>query len=178
MPPASIQLNLQSASTSARMEIPGEWEKHNTLQEVMLSIHERLFGMDLNGCSIRYLHRIVDSTSWYNTTLKQMGIDEGRVLLILQATAPSTNVVPQIVDDPLEAALMQLLNNNFDEDSKVTIVTLLKIIDNIIQKPHDPKVRILKLSNAILQKKIVARPGAGTFLVLTTISRFTYPIID
>ena len=61
----------------------------------------------------------------------------------------------------LEAALDRLLNNNFDVDSKETIVTLLKIIDNVISKPGDPKVRTLKLSNAVMQKKIVSRQGAG-----------------
>lgn len=164
MPPASIQLVLQSASNSARIEIPGEWMTHNTLQQVMISIPEQHFGTDLNSCSIRYLHKIVDNTNWCNTTLKQMGIDQGRALLILQTTALLTNSAQQ-KDNPLEVALQQLLHNNFDEDSKETVVTLLKIMNNIIQKPHNPKVRILKLSNTILQKKIVARPGAGMYPV-------------
>jgi PUB domain len=173
----SIQLVLQSASNSARMDIPGEWNKNDTLQSVLLSIRDRLFGIDMSQSSIRYLQSVVDSKDWDTTSLKKLGIDHGRTLLILQQTAaPATSTAATDVDgdvamqmestntstDPLESALQQLLDKNFDADTKMAIVTMIKIIDNILSKPNDPKVRTLKLSNAVIQKKIASRPGAGT----------------
>lgn len=69
-------------------------------------------------------------------------------------------------NDPLESALQQLFDKNFDADTKMAIVTMIKIIDNILSKPNDPKVRTLKLSNAVIKKKIVSRPGAGTLMMI------------
>lgn len=159
------------------MDIPGEWNKNDTLQSVLLSIRDRLFGIDMSQSSIRYLQSVVDSKDWDTTSLKKLGIDHGRTLLILQQTAaPATSTAATDVDgdvamqmestststDPLESALQQLLDKNFDADTKMAIVTMIKIIDNILSKPNDPKVRTLKLSNAVIQKKIISRPGAGT----------------
>jgi len=53
-----------------------------------------------------------------------------------------------------EMAISQLLTSNFDADSKECAQTLLKIMDNIILKPLDPKVRSLRLSNPILHQKV------------------------
>jgi hypothetical protein len=163
-----IQLVLQSASNAAsRLEIPGEWKKKDSIQAVMISIKDRLFGVDISNSSVRFLQKVVNSSDWESTTLQQMGIQQGRALLVLQITdSPSVRVEteqqkPITSIHQLEAALDRLLNNNFDVDSKETIVTLLKIIDNVISKPGDPKVRTLKLSNAVMQKKIVSRQGAG-----------------
>lgn len=167
-----IQLVLQSASNAAsRLEIPGEWKKKDSIQAVMISIKDRLFGVDISNSSVRFLQKVVNSSDWESTTLQQMGIQQGRALLVLQITdSPSVRVEteqqkPITSIHQLEAALDRLLNNNFDVDSKETIVTLLKIIDNVISKPGDPKVRTLKLSNAVMQKKIVSRQGAVDFLV-------------
>ena len=188
MPQLNIQLVLQSAShPAARMEIPGDWKKTDTIQNVLISIKDRLFGVDMANSSIRYLQTVVESRNWETTTLGSMGLEQGgRALLILQTSAPTSAALPpagqqqqqQYVnsnsnsnddsmesDHPLEAAIQQLLDNNFDADSKVAIVTLLKIIDNILSKPYDPKLRMLKLSNAVVQKKIATRLGAGTFVV-------------
>lgn len=177
-----IQLVLQSASNSARMDIPGEWKPNDTLQSVMLSIRDRLFGVDMSQSSIRYLQTVVDSKDWDTTSLKKLGIDHGRTLLILQQTAATTTTSTAVTDldgdiamqmepiitsnDPLESALQQLFDKNFDADTKMAIVTMIKIIDNILSKPNDPKVRTLKLSNAVIKKKIVSRPGAGTLMMI------------
>jgi hypothetical protein len=164
------------------MDIPGEWKPNDTLQSVMLSIRDRLFGVDMSQSSIRYLQTVVDSKDWDTTSLKKLGIDHGRTLLILQQTAATTTTSTAVTDldgdiamqmepiitsnDPLESALQQLFDKNFDADTKMAIVTMIKIIDNILSKPNDPKVRTLKLSNAVIKKKIVSRPGAGTLMMI------------
>ncbi|GKY97684.1 hypothetical protein MPSEU_000726600 [Mayamaea pseudoterrestris] len=65
----------------------------------------------------------------------------------------------------LDAALDILLSNNFDADSKSTLNTFITILDNIISKPADDKVRTLKMENKFIQQKIIARRGGVDFLL-------------
>ena len=65
----------------------------------------------------------------------------------------------------LEAALDVVLAHNFDADSKSTISTLIKILDNIVSKPADNKMRTLKLNNKAFQQQIVTRKGGIEFLL-------------
>jgi len=59
----------------------------------------------------------------------------------------------------VEQAIRFVLSKNFDADSKVCLLTLLKIIDNVLQKPGNDKVRSLRTGNATIQSKIINKHG-------------------
>ncbi|KAL7575124.1 hypothetical protein ACA910_000491 [Epithemia clementina (nom. ined.)] len=74
-----------------------------------------------------------------------------------------------------EEAVALLFANNFDADSGVCLVTLIKILDNVLQKPGDPKVRQLKLSNATVWQKVGQRKGGIEILEACGFQRETLP---
>jgi hypothetical protein len=49
--------------------------------------------------------------------------------------------------DNLEEAVANIFRNNFDEDSKACIVTLVKVLDNLLHQPGNPKVRTIRRHN-------------------------------
>jgi hypothetical protein len=58
-----------------------------------------------------------------------------------------------------------LLSNNFDVESATCLITLCKLIDNILKtSPNDSSKRTLNLSNATLQQKIFGKQGGSEFL--------------
>lgn len=59
----------------------------------------------------------------------------------------------------VEQAIRVILEKNFDADSKVCFLTLLKILDNILQKPGNEKVRALRTGNATIKSKILDNHG-------------------
>jgi hypothetical protein len=69
------------------------------------------------------------------------------------------NAVSDSSKAALDAAVSQVLNNNFDADSKTCLLTLLKVLDNVLQKPHDDKVRSIRLGNPVFLKKVVEKRG-------------------
>ncbi|KAL3940883.1 MAG: hypothetical protein SGBAC_004649 [Bacillariaceae sp.] len=64
----------------------------------------------------------------------------------------------------LEASLSKLLNSNFDTDSLTCIQTCLKVVDNILQKPGNDKVRSIRYKNPAMEKKIISKPGGVDIL--------------
>eukprot|EP00548_Thalassiothrix_antarctica_P013869 CAMPEP_0194171884 /NCGR_PEP_ID=MMETSP0154-20130528/6435_1 /TAXON_ID=1049557 /ORGANISM="Thalassiothrix antarctica, Strain L6-D1" /LENGTH=621 /DNA_ID=CAMNT_0038884377 /DNA_START=57 /DNA_END=1922 /DNA_ORIENTATION=- len=71
----------------------------------------------------------------------------------------------EVSKNDVEKTLCTLLECNFDVDTKICIITLLKIIGNILQQPENPKVRSIRLSNAAFSKKVVERKGGIEFLL-------------
>lgn len=65
----------------------------------------------------------------------------------------------------LEDAVFLLVNNNFDVDTKACIVTLIKLLDNVIQKQQDEKVRNIRLANPNFHSKVGCRKGGVEYLV-------------
>lgn len=66
----------------------------------------------------------------------------------------------------LEDSMQFLLNNNFDSDSEICIVTLMKLLDNILKQPYDnPKVRSIRINNPNFDKKIGSKKGGIEFLL-------------
>lgn len=164
-----IKLVLQSAETGERKDVPGTWTPKSTLSAIMDTLD-----VSLENAAIRYLQTVVPQSLWFKTTLKSMGLSQGgRALLIL--TKSSSNAsgndaqtdnqnVQDMTDsqqDPLEASLQILFNSNFDSDTKACIIVLLKVLDNVLQKPQEPKVRSIRLANAAFAKKVVQRKGGG-----------------
>lgn len=64
----------------------------------------------------------------------------------------------------LEEAVTVIFQNSFDADTKACLVTLMKMLDAIIQKPGDPKVRQIRLSNAAFHRKVGSRKGGLEYL--------------
>jgi hypothetical protein len=64
----------------------------------------------------------------------------------------------------LEEAVAIIFQNNFDQDSKVCIVTLVKLLDNLIHQPGNPKVRTIRLGNKAFSQRVGSRAGAIDFL--------------
>jgi hypothetical protein len=83
-----------------------------------------------------------------------------------------TTVASPSVRD-LEAAVSFLLQHNFDADTKVCLVTLVKMLDNLLHKPGDTKVRTIRLHNATFQQKVGSRKGGVEVLVACGFERVT-----
>mmetsp|Transcript_3497 Transcript_3497/g.9802 ORF Transcript_3497/g.9802 Transcript_3497/m.9802 type:complete len:523 (+) Transcript_3497:309-1877(+) len=87
----------------------------------------------------------------------------------LTATPPSMSPLSSSPPPPpslkaLDEAVKRVLQNNFDADSKTCILTLLKILDNVLQQPHNPKVRTLRTQNQAIRSRIVDRQGHHVLL--------------
>ena len=63
-----------------------------------------------------------------------------------------------------EQAWDTILQSNFDATTKDCLNTLLKIIDNILSKPNEPKVRSIRCANAAFEKKVGCCTGGYDFL--------------
>jgi len=57
-------------------------------------------------------------------------------------------------ESAVQDAVTAVLQHNFDAVSKPCLLTILKLLDNLIQKPYESKFRTVKLSNAAIQTKI------------------------
>ena len=76
------------------------------------------------------------------------------------AAAAATDSVAVLIQPAVESILRQ----NFDAKSLACLVTVLKLLDNILQKPYEAKFRIVKLGNATVQTKIVNCHGGVELL--------------
>jgi hypothetical protein len=63
-----------------------------------------------------------------------------------------------------EEAWSKILQSNFDATTKDCLNTLLKIIDNLLSRPNEPKVRSLRCANAAFEKKVGRCTGGLYFL--------------
>jgi hypothetical protein len=59
----------------------------------------------------------------------------------------------------LDSALQTLLTSNFDADTQQCVVTLIKVLDNVLQKPGNVKVRSIRLENPAFHSKVASRTG-------------------
>jgi PUB domain/UBX domain len=58
-----------------------------------------------------------------------------------------------------------LLQGNFDADTKTCLVTILKLLDNLLQHPLVPKYRTINVTNPAIRSKILDRPGGYPLLL-------------
>lgn len=84
-------------------------------------------------------------------------------------TANCENYAPQphsIIIEKLspEQAWNKILQSNFDSTSKDCLSALLKIIDNLLSRPNEPKVRSIRCANAAFEKKVGSISGGYEFL--------------
>eukprot|EP00591_Stephanopyxis_turris_P010493 CAMPEP_0195528756 /NCGR_PEP_ID=MMETSP0794_2-20130614/31045_1 /TAXON_ID=515487 /ORGANISM="Stephanopyxis turris, Strain CCMP 815" /LENGTH=564 /DNA_ID=CAMNT_0040659943 /DNA_START=402 /DNA_END=2096 /DNA_ORIENTATION=- len=74
---------------------------------------------------------------------------------VVQSAAPLT----------CEQSLDRIMLSHFDAVSKDCIMTLLKIVNNLLQKPLDSRVRSINLSNRAFHKKVGDVAGGVDFLL-------------
>lgn len=164
----TIELVIQAPSG----RIPVQATPQTTLSEVVASISD-----STNATSLRYLQTSVHCSQWETMTLFNLGLQDGaRAKLILETTAAiSANSAAGGTDNDvvmedtastadsataqLKSALSTILQQNFDVDSQTCLVTLMKILDNVIQKPNNLKVRSIRLANPAVAEKIVQKGG-------------------
>jgi len=91
-----------------------------------------------------------------STTSEQQPMD-------IDGDTPPTPTVNKIVMTT-EDAWKHILQSNFDATTKDCLNTLLKIIDNIISRPNEPKVRSIRCANAAIEKKVGRCTGGFDFL--------------
>lgn len=84
------------------------------------------------------------------------------------ATTTTTSPPPQpsTTFEPMspESAWKKILQSNFDATSKDCLHSLLKIIDNLLSRPNEPKVRSIRCANAAFDKKIGSISGGYDLL--------------
>jgi hypothetical protein len=78
-------------------------------------------------------------------------------------SSSSSNSLKAAIEDGIS---MVLKSNFLVESQKDCILTLLKVITTILNKPDNEKVRKLRLSNATIQSKIVEPQGTQLLLVI------------
>ena len=71
----------------------------------------------------------------------------------------------------MEEAVLQIFQGSFDDDSKACLVTLMKVLDNVLHKPADDRVRSIRLGNPSFRKKVASRPGGVEFLLACGFTR-------
>ena len=64
-----------------------------------------------------------------------------------------------------ETALQNLITSHFDADSRECVITLIKLLDNILTKPSNPKVRNIRLGNAAFHERVGRKTGGIDFLL-------------
>ena len=65
----------------------------------------------------------------------------------------------------LEDAVTLIFQHSFDADSKVCLLTLMKMLDNLLHKPGNQKVRTIRLQNDTFDSKVGCRKGGIEFLI-------------
>mmetsp|Transcript_13336 Transcript_13336/g.32608 ORF Transcript_13336/g.32608 Transcript_13336/m.32608 type:complete len:498 (+) Transcript_13336:106-1599(+) len=70
----------------------------------------------------------------------------------------------------LDFAIQQVLTKNFDADSKICLITLMKMIDNLLSKPDNLQVRSIRLMNKTFQTKVVQKEGHIILLAVGFVS--------
>jgi hypothetical protein len=82
----------------------------------------------------------------------------------MTSTANNSNATLGVMQ-AMDAAVTRILQGSFDADSQACLLTLHKVLDNVLLKPADDRVRTIRLQNATFHKKVASRPGGVDFLL-------------
>ncbi len=106
---------------------------------------------------------MIDLTS---TPMEITERDDAPTPLVSTANASATYSHHAITDLTMspEHAWNVILQSNFDATSKDCLHALLKIIDNLLSRPNEPKVRSIRCANAAFNKKVGSVLGGYDFL--------------
>ncbi|CAN0462400.1 unnamed protein product, partial [Ectocarpus sp. 12 AP-2014] len=72
--------------------------------------------------------------------------------------------VPAMGIDVCRAALEAMAAGHFDADSEACVMTLAKVIDNVVYRPGDSRTRQIRCGNAAFQHKVGRITGGISFL--------------
>ncbi|CAM9534005.1 unnamed protein product [Scytosiphon promiscuus] len=75
-----------------------------------------------------------------------------------------TPSVPAMGIDVCRAALEAMAAGHFDADSEACVVTLAKVVDNVLHRPDDARTRQIRLGNAAFMQKVGRITGGISFL--------------
>ena len=75
-------------------------------------------------------------------------------------------------------AISYLLTSNFDATSVLCLQTCLKLVDSVLSQPLHPKFRQIKLSNKVIQQKIVQTKGGVGLLEAIGFTVAAAPTMD
>ncbi|KAL9188586.1 hypothetical protein ACHAXT_006964 [Thalassiosira profunda] len=79
----------------------------------------------------------------------------------MDISPPEPETTPKMLP---EEAWNKVLQSNFDAATKDCLNTLLKIIDNLLSRPDEPKVRSIRCANAAFDKRVGRCAGGYDFL--------------
>lgn len=65
----------------------------------------------------------------------------------------------------IESSLDRLLTSHFDADCRECLKTLMKVLDNVLHKPNDPRTRSIRVRNPAFHKKVASKAGGVDFLL-------------
>jgi hypothetical protein len=140
-----------------RIDLPGEWSPEASLADVMKGV-----SISTSGAAVRYLTFKIPQSNWSTTSLLDIGLTQaGRALLTLEYSKQPPTVESQPSSTNLDQALAVIFQNNFDVDTNVCLVTIMKILDNILQQPGNEKVRSIRMSNSAFNEKVASRAGGS-----------------
>ena len=146
-----------------RWNVPGNVESHWTIAYVMDLMSNELPSFNNNEVEVLYLRTVVAEKDWSTTTLAQLfGLSKtatGNYCILLQPTK-TTSKESSSSSSSSQEAIQVLLQNNFDDDSITCLITICKLVDNVLKSSlDDMSKRTLKSSNKILQQKIFSKVG-------------------
>lgn len=186
VPPDDITLNSTLAEVASRVELPplsanatlvclrkvatyNEWSS-TTLKQmldgddgsagVLLTLDLGSGGAVSNASAATTQKTVIEkAAASLNIKPEPMDISEppNEVTQDVQSSAPSATQLSS------QAAWSTVLSSNFDTTTKSCLLTLLKIIDNILSK-SDPKVRTIRYGNPNFQQRVVMCKGAVEFM--------------
>jgi hypothetical protein len=110
---------------------------------------------------------VFDPTSTPMESAERDGDDALTPLVSTANTSTTTSSSHHTITDfPMspEHAWNIILQSNFDATSKDCLHALLKIIDNLLSRPNEPKVRSIRCANAAFDKKVGSVLGGYDFL--------------
>lgn len=82
----------------------------------------------------------------------------------MDTTSLPASSPPSFSVSALDEAVTYVLHHNFDAVSKACFVTVLKLLDNVLQKPDNLKVRTLSLNNTVVRQTVVNCVGGVELL--------------
>ncbi|EQC42687.1 hypothetical protein, variant [Saprolegnia diclina VS20] len=83
---------------------------------------------------------------------------------VAAAPEPAVSAPSPLPSTPYDA-IQRVRNSNFDAVSSTVVLTLMKILCNILSKPDEPKVRSIRTSNPKFVDAVGRHPGGIAFLV-------------
>lgn len=141
---------LPSAASNAMLDVPNSGEQLSSV--VTLDAGTSLVSTTLT--SSQSTRAIATSTD------NPAGVSQIAIATSAEITAAAAALTPSQVSAATTAAIVGLRNLAFDSDASVALLTLLRVLDNVLGRPADPAVRRIRLANATFFARVARFPPA------------------